>query len=166
MFNTLIFALNVISRLHPSRDGRNFAARHVGSATIEPGAAWVKRSRHAWKRPQRTAAARMYAIQLQTLKGQRTMKQIINGKSYDTKTAQVVASDRYWDGHNWERNGRNMYLYKTTRGAFFILSTSQWQGERDTLEALTEDEAKALYESLHEQEMTYAEAFGVEPEEA
>ena len=28
------------------------------------------------------------------------MKKVIGGKSYDTETAQLVASDRYWDGSN------------------------------------------------------------------
>lgn len=94
------------------------------------------------------------------------MKQIIDRKEYDTEKAQLVASNRFWDGSNFERNGRNTYLYKTPKGNFFAHHTTQWQGERDTLEALTEDEAKTLYEDLPEHDMTYAEAFGEKPEEA
>ena len=94
------------------------------------------------------------------------MKQIIDRKEYDTDKAQLVASDRYWDGSNFERNGRNTYLYKTAKGNFFAMHTTQWQGERDTLEALTVDEAKDLYESLREREMSYEAAFGETPEEA
>ena len=33
------------------------------------------------------------------------MKQIINRKVYDTEKATVIASDRYWDGSNFERSG-------------------------------------------------------------
>lgn len=94
------------------------------------------------------------------------MKQIIAGKQYDTKKADLVASDRYWDGSNFERNGRNSYLYKTSKGNFFSHHTTQWQGERSTLQALDIDEAKALYEELPEHDMDYIEAFGEEAEEA
>jgi len=93
------------------------------------------------------------------------MKQIIDRKEYDTDKAELVASNHYWDGSNWERNGRNTYLYKTAKGNFFAHHTTQWQGERDTLEALTVDEAKDLYESLREHDMTFEAAFGEPPEE-
>jgi len=94
------------------------------------------------------------------------MKQIINRKVYDTKTATLIASNRFWDGRNFERNGRNTYLYKTMRGNFFARHTTQWQGERDTLEAMTPEEAKDLYEQLPEHEQDFEAAFGVKPEEA
>ena len=38
------------------------------------------------------------------------LKQVVDGKVYDTETAQVVASDEYWDGHNFERRGTNTHL--------------------------------------------------------
>ena len=94
------------------------------------------------------------------------MQQIIDRKKYDTKTATLVASDRYWDGSNFERNGRNTYLYKTKNGNYFAHHTTQWQGEHDTLEALTVDEAKDLYESLREHDLDFEAAFGVKPEDA
>ncbi|MDL1909857.1 hypothetical protein FBQ81_04050 [Chloroflexi bacterium CFX6] len=94
------------------------------------------------------------------------MKQIINRKVYDTKTASLVASDRYWDGSNFERHGRNTYLYKTPNGAFFSHHTTQWQGERDSIQALSVDEAKDLFERLPEHDMSYEAAFGEKPEEA
>ena len=100
-------------------------------------------------------------------KGGLKMDQIINGKKYDTQTADLVASDRYWDGSNHERRGRNQYLYKTKKGNFFMHYTTQWQGELERLEAAVDEiEAKMHYELLPEKEMDYAEAFGVEPEEA
>lgn len=94
------------------------------------------------------------------------MKQVIDGKVYDTKTATLAASDRFWDGSNWERNGRNTYLYKTRNGRYFVYRSTCWQGERDTIEALDIEQAKELYEYLPEHELEYAEAFGEEPEEA
>lgn len=94
------------------------------------------------------------------------MKQVIGGKVYDTEKAKLVASDRYWDGSNYERHGRNTYLYKTARGNFFLHHTTQWQGERDSIEPVDIGEAKSYYEQLPEQELEYSDAFGVEPEEA
>jgi len=43
------------------------------------------------------------------------VRQIVDGKVYDTEKAELVAHDRYWDGHNWDRRGRNTYLYKTKK---------------------------------------------------
>ena len=93
------------------------------------------------------------------------MRQVVNGKLYDTEKAQLVASDRYWDGHNWERHGRNTYLYKTAKGNFFLYHTTLWQGER-AIEPVSKEEAKAYYEQLPGHEMEYEEAFGEPPEEA
>jgi len=94
------------------------------------------------------------------------MKQIINGKLYDTDKAMLVASNRYWDGSNWQRHGRNTFLYKTKRGNFFLHHTTQWQGEREYIEAISEAEARDYYEQLPELEISFEEAFGVIAEEA
>lgn len=94
------------------------------------------------------------------------MKQIIDRKVYDTETATLIASDCYWDGSNFERNGRNTYLYKTPNGRYFVHHTTQWQGERDNIEAMTTEEAKNMYEELPEHEQDYQAAFGEKPEEA
>ena len=94
------------------------------------------------------------------------MRKIIAGKVYDTGTAETIASDRYWDGSNWERHGRNTYLYATPRGAFFRYTTTQWQGERHTITPLSAQEAESLFSDLPEQhEDVYVRFFG-EPEEA
>lgn len=94
------------------------------------------------------------------------MEQIIDGKKYDTEKAELVTSDRFFDGSNFERDGRNTYLYKTKKGAFFLHHTTLWQGERDSIEPCTEAEAKEYFERLSENEISYLEAFGAEPEEA
>lgn len=94
------------------------------------------------------------------------MQQIVNGLKYDTETAALVASDRFWDGRNYERSGRNTYLYQTKAGRFFLYHTTQWVNERDHIEPVSPEEARQYFEDLPEHKMDYAEAFGEEPEEA
>jgi hypothetical protein len=93
---------------------------------------------------------------------------IVNQRRYSTKTATLLAGDDRWDGHNWERSGRNTFLYKTPRGAYFVVTLSQWQGEADSLEPITEGEAIRLFETeLTEHRVDYQNAFpGVVIEEA
>jgi hypothetical protein len=95
-----------------------------------------------------------------------TMRRVVNGLVYDTEKAILIAHDRFWDGHNWERRGRNAFLYKTPGGRFFLYRTSMWQGETSYIEPVTVAEAKEWYEALPCQEVPYEEAFGVVPEEA
>ena len=88
------------------------------------------------------------------------MTRIVERKRYSTKTATLLASDRYWDGSNWARHGRNTWLFRTPNGAYFTVTETAWQGEQDTLSPITQDEAIELYEgSLTEHELDYAEAF-------
>lgn len=96
------------------------------------------------------------------------MERIVGGKKYSVKTATLIASDEYWDGHNYEHGGRNQFLYRTPNGAYFTVNLTQWQGERDTLEPIDQEEAIALYEGpLTEHEVEYDKAFpGVKVEEA
>ena len=94
------------------------------------------------------------------------IRQIIDGKVYDTDTAELVTGNDYWDGNNRERSGRNAFLYKTKKGNFFMAYFSMWQGERDYLESISKNEAKRQYEFLPQHRMDYEEAFGEKPEEA
>ena len=94
------------------------------------------------------------------------IKRVINGKRYDTNTATILASNEYWDGSNYERGGRNTHLYRSKGGAYFVVYSSQWQGELTKLEALTRAEAIELYEELPEQCVDYEEAFDTVVEEA
>lgn len=84
---------------------------------------------------------------------------VINGKRYNTETATVIASNEYFDGSNWERGGTNTHLYKTKNGRYFAGYSTCWQGSRSSIEALTIDEAKRLYEMLPEHEEEYEDAF-------
>ena len=89
---------------------------------------------------------------------------IVDRRRYSTKTATLIAGDDFWDGHNHERHGRQQFLYRTPRGAFFTVNLTQWQGELDTLAPITEGEAVELFEGpLSEHRVSYETAFpGVE----
>ncbi|MDD5510937.1 MAG: hypothetical protein PHI12_09005 [Dehalococcoidales bacterium] len=100
----------------------------------------------------------------------RTMTAIIDSKRYNTETATLISGNDYWDGHNYERHGRNTFLYRTAKGAYFAVHQTCWQGENDSIEPLSEDEAVKLYES-HDRggdcRLSFEDAFpGIQIEEA
>jgi len=90
------------------------------------------------------------------------MRRVVGGKVYDTKTADLVASDRFFDGSGFERDGRNTFLYRTQKGHFFLFKMTQWQDERDELLPLSIERAKKHYKQLQEQNVEYKDAFGEE----
>ena len=102
------------------------------------------------------------------MKAPTNYERIVGGKRYSTATASLIADDAYWDGSNHERNGRNRFLYRTKNGSYFVATLTQWEGEQDTLEPISRDEAIALYEGpLTEHAEEYGEAFpGATVEEA
>ena len=93
---------------------------------------------------------------------------IVDRKRYDVSKATLLAHDAFWDGHNFERRGRNRFLYGTPNGAYFLVTLTQWQGEQDTLEPVALEYALELYEGpLTEHPVEYAAAFpGVEVADA
>ena len=93
---------------------------------------------------------------------------VVNRKRYSVETATLLAGDDYWDGHNHERSGRNMWLYRTPRGNYFTVTLTQWQGETEHLEPCSLECALELFEGrLTEHAVTYEEAFpGVTIEDA
>ncbi len=88
-----------------------------------------------------------------------TMSQVIGGKRYSIKGATLLAGDDYWDGHNFERSGTNCFLYRGRGGSYFRVNLTQWQGSRNSIEPLTEEEARRLYESLSEHVVEFELAF-------
>lgn len=94
--------------------------------------------------------------------------EVIGGLRYSVEKSALIASDLYWDGSNWERHGRNTYLYLTPGGRYFIVTRTQWQGEDDgALRPLEVEEAQDLWEELRVREVSYEEAFpGVTVEDA
>jgi len=89
-----------------------------------------------------------------------SFERIIERKRYSVETAELIADDCYWDGRNFERHGRQTWLYRTPKGAFFLVTRTQWQGEEDSLTPISEDEAIELFEGrLSEHHVDYQLAF-------
>jgi len=88
------------------------------------------------------------------------MNQIIGGKIYNTKTAVNLADNQFSDGSNRLSHGRATSLYKTKKGNFFAYHETCWQGEHDTIEPLTIEDAKALFEELSGDPENWPEQFG------
>ena len=94
------------------------------------------------------------------MKPPENMTRIVDRVRYSTATAELIAGDDYWDGHNFERRGTNRFLYRTPRGRFFVVRLTQWQGEQDTLTPVSLDEAITEYERhLTEHYVEYDVAF-------
>lgn len=99
-----------------------------------------------------------------------TMTQIIDRKRYNTETATLLSGNDWWDGNNYERSGRNTFLYRTPKGAYFVAELTRWQGEADGLRVVDRDEAIEMFEehaARDQNRVEFEEAFpGVEVEEA
>lgn len=94
------------------------------------------------------------------MKPPENMTRIVDRVRYSTATAELIAGDDYWDGHNFERSGTNRFLYRTPRGRYFTVSLTQWRGGQDTLTPVSLDEAIEEYERhLTEHYVEYAAAF-------
>ena len=98
------------------------------------------------------------------------VSQVIGGRRYSTFTATLLAGDDYWDGHNFERQGTNRFLYRTPRGAYFTQLRTCWEGSTQNdgqLTPVSQADAIGLFESMAEQRVTWEEAFpGVAVEDA
>jgi hypothetical protein len=95
------------------------------------------------------------------------LKQIIDGKLYNTETADLIADNEFVDGNNRMSHGRATYLYKTKKGNFFSYHATCWQGEHPYITPLSIDEAKQVYEELNDENAAdYKAVFDVDPEEA
>lgn len=88
-----------------------------------------------------------------------TLTQTVNRVRYRVATATLLADDCYWDGHNYERGGRNTFLFRSPTGRYFIVAMSQWQGEpHQQIIPMDEADAEELYNTL-EKRVGYTEAF-------
>ena len=93
--------------------------------------------------------------------------EVIGQKRYSTATATLIADDAFWDGHNYERRGRNSFLFRTPKGNYFVVYRTQWQGEQSRLEPVSVDDALGHWESMSERHVEFEEAFpGVTVEDA
>jgi hypothetical protein len=92
------------------------------------------------------------------------MMRLVEHKRYNTKTATLLASDRYWDGAHWTRQGRNTWLFRTPKGLYFTVTARE--GEQDSLQPIDQAGAIKLYEgALSKHEVSYARAFPSGPVE-
>lgn len=89
----------------------------------------------------------------------RHMTAVIDRKRYDTEKGELIAGDDHWDGSNYERRGRNTFLYRTDRGSYFAVHLTCWQNERDRIEPLELNEAIKIYEALSKHYVEFEEAF-------
>ena len=78
------------------------------------------------------------------------MVAVIGGKRYNTETADLIADNAYWDGHNFERGGTNCFLFRTKNGNYFFQNLTQWEGCRDNLQPCTEEEAVEFWENCRD----------------
>jgi hypothetical protein len=67
----------------------------------------------------------------------------------------------HWDGHNYTcgSTGRHLGIGKTKSGKFFLVHGTQWQGERDYAEVVSEAEAKDQVMRVGDNKL-YRELFG------
>lgn len=97
----------------------------------------------------------------------RALDEIHDARRYTTTAATLIAGDDIFDGHNYERSGRNCFLYRTPRGRFFLAHQTTIAGERDHIEPLDLDAAIVAFERLAARRMEWPEAFpGLTIEEA
>ncbi len=95
------------------------------------------------------------------------MSEVIGGRRYSVKTATLLAGDDFWDGSNFERGGRNEFLYRSKNGGYFTVTLTRWTGERDHLTPVSLQEAQELWERLSERRVSFEKAFpGVKVEDA
>lgn len=65
------------------------------------------------------------------------MKKIINGRKYDTNTATRLFE-------TYSGVGCSGKLYRKNNGEFFVAHLTQWDGQSDWIEPISESEAKEL----------------------
>ena len=88
------------------------------------------------------------------------MIQVINGKRYDSQKSTTI-------GTISKGTGRTTTLEKTKKGNFFFYHDTQWQGEVDSIEPISKEEAIVQYGNIiGEADVDYESTFGEEPEEA
>ncbi len=87
------------------------------------------------------------------------MTAVIGDQCYSTETATLLAHDATWDGRHWDRDGRNVFLFRTPNGQYFRQVRTRWAHERNSLEPLALDAAIRLYWKLSERALRFEEAF-------
>jgi hypothetical protein len=95
------------------------------------------------------------------------MKRVIDRKTYNTETAEEIATNDYSDGTDAYNCGRTSSLFLTKKGAYFESHSTCWQGESDVLIPVTVEGAIEFFETAYDQKKEFEDAFpGVEIEDA
>ncbi len=76
---------------------------------------------------------------------------------WDTTKAEIVASNAYFDGKNYEREGTNTFLMRTQNGRFFLQFNNANDGNKSYLKPLSDDEAMTLFHELEVKEKKFNE---------
>jgi hypothetical protein len=87
------------------------------------------------------------------------MTSVVAGKRYRTDTATLLAHDAYWNGHAYEQDGRNTFLFRTPNGSFFAQYQTLLPVITGKIVPLDRNEAMSLYHSLYRKEVPFAVAF-------
>jgi hypothetical protein len=87
------------------------------------------------------------------------MTRVVAGKRYRTDTATLLAHDEYWNGHAYEQDGRNTFLFRTPNGSFFAQYQTLLPIVTGKIVPLDKNEAMSLYHSLYRKEVPFAVAF-------
>ena len=99
-------------------------------------------------------------------KPDKTFTKVIGSKRYSVEKATLIADDLYLDerGQGYDRGGRNTFLYRTPKGAYFTVTTFTDPRDTDVLNPVSLDEAIELYNGMRkDKRLPFAEAFpGVE----
>lgn len=82
----------------------------------------------------------------------RAMKDVVDGITYDTEQATMLAHDK-------EMDGRSVFLYKTQDNKYFVVFQTIWQNERDLLLPLDMDAAVCYFKVMTERQVFFNEAF-------
>ena len=96
----------------------------------------------------------------------RDMNWVVAGKRYRTETATLVAHDACWNNCNWEHDGRNTFLFRTSQGRFFAQYQTLAPCKTDTIKPLDTGEALHLYQSLGKKEVPFVVIFPCAIEDA
>lgn len=88
-----------------------------------------------------------------------SMTRVVGSKRYCTDTATLLAHDEYWNGHAYEQNGRNTFLFRTPNGSFFAQHQTLLPVITGEIVPLDKEEAMSLYHSLYRKEVPFAIAF-------
>jgi hypothetical protein len=88
---------------------------------------------------------------------QHSIKQVIDGKTYNTETAECL-TESYG-------TGVGTHLYKTKNGNFFVGHSTIWENSHSFIEPINKESAMEQFGNGMSPE-DYENAFGVKPEEA